>query len=118
VIKKTSGSGDEMPNRCHSARGVCGCARLEDVRNGAGLVAVGKGVTVNERKREDVMVRNSEILVVIIMLPVLLQIVVPLAMLFVYGLLTALRSLFIGDELGGVAPGEVQEDKQLQLGRV
>lgn len=64
------------------------------------------------------MVRNSEILVVIIMLPVLLQIVVPLAMLFAYGLFTALRSLFVGDELGGLAPEEVPEDKNLQLGRV
>lgn len=63
------------------------------------------------------MVRNSEILVVIIMLPVLLQIVVPLAMLFTYGLFTALRSLFVGDELKGVAPDEVQKDKSLQLGR-
>jgi hypothetical protein len=79
---------------------------------------VEKGVTVNERKKEDVMVRNSEILVVIIMLPVLLQIVVPLAMLFTYGLFTALRSLFVGDELGKLAPGEVQEDKNLQLSRV
>lgn len=64
------------------------------------------------------MVRNSEILVVIIMLPVLLQIVVPLAMLFVYGLFSVLRSLFVGEELDKLAPGEVQEDKNLQLGRV
>jgi hypothetical protein len=63
------------------------------------------------------MVRNSEILVVILMLPVLLQIVVPLAMLFVYGLLTPLRSLFVGGESGALAPGAAQEDKNLQLSR-
>ncbi len=64
------------------------------------------------------MVRNSEILVVIIMLPVLLQIVVPLAMLFAYGLFTALRSLFVGGEFGELAPGAAQEDKSLQPSRV
>lgn len=63
------------------------------------------------------MVRNSEILVVIIMLPVLLQIIVPLTMLCAYGLYTALRSLFVGDELGGLAQETVQEDKNLQLSR-
>lgn len=64
------------------------------------------------------MERNSEILVVIIMLPVLLQIIVPLAMLFAYGLFTALKSLFVGDGLGELVSEEVQEDKNLQLGRV
>jgi hypothetical protein len=40
------------------------------------------------------MISNSEILVVAIMLPVLLQILFPLAMLFAYGLFSTWRLLF------------------------
>jgi hypothetical protein len=44
---------------------------------------------------EDVMLGNSEFLVVVIAFPVLFQIVFPLIMFFSYGLFASLRSLFV-----------------------
>jgi len=63
------------------------------------------------------MEQHSQILVVTIMIPVLLQIVLPLTMLAGYGLYRAGMSLFGWDDFkGGVVDVEVSDEK-LQASR-
>lgn len=63
------------------------------------------------------MEQQSQILVAIILLPLLLQIVLPLVMLAGYGVVAGVSSLFGGDELAEDVSRIADSDEKLQLSR-
>ena len=60
--------------------------------------------TITNLELEDVIVEYSEILVVFLMLPVLVQILLPLLLLVGFGLIFMARSVFVGRTLAPLSP--------------
>jgi len=66
---------------------------------------------------EDVMANYSEIFVLFLMLPVVIQIIVPLLMLLVWGFLCLLRTVFRRKKIVDAIKHDVDLSEKLQFSR-